>query len=58
MAFEFPGPKRTLIDVWAKPNMYRNHADVLVAPEFLDPFLTLLKFHGVNDVQIIANDIQ
>ncbi|OZC11171.1 hypothetical protein X798_01586 [Onchocerca flexuosa] len=58
MAFEFPGPKRTLIDVWAKPNMYRNHADVLVAPEFLDPFLTLLKLHGIDDVQIIANDIQ
>uniref|UniRef100_A0A0R3RFF9 Peptidase_M14 domain-containing protein n=1 Tax=Elaeophora elaphi TaxID=1147741 RepID=A0A0R3RFF9_9BILA len=55
---KFPGPKRTLIDVWAKPNMYRNHADVLVAPEFLDAFLSLLKMRGISDIQIVASDIQ
>ncbi|EFO26494.1 hypothetical protein LOAG_01994 [Loa loa] len=38
--------------------MYRNHADVLVAPEFLDPFLALLRMRGISDIQIIANDIQ
>ncbi|KAM3719084.1 Zinc carboxypeptidase A [Dirofilaria immitis] len=38
--------------------MYHNHADVLVAPEFLESFLVLLRIHGINDIQIVANDIQ
>lgn len=38
--------------------MYRNHADVLVAPEFMDSFLALLRMRGINDIQIVANDIQ
>uniref|UniRef100_A0A1I8EX10 Peptidase_M14 domain-containing protein n=1 Tax=Wuchereria bancrofti TaxID=6293 RepID=A0A1I8EX10_WUCBA len=54
----FLEPKRILVDIWAKPNMYRNHADVLVAPEYLDSFLALLRMRGVSDIQIVANDIQ
>ncbi|VDK17601.1 unnamed protein product [Anisakis simplex] len=29
-------PKRPLIDIWAEPSTVRKHADVMVAPEFLD----------------------
>uniref|UniRef100_A0A183DZT1 Propep_M14 domain-containing protein n=1 Tax=Gongylonema pulchrum TaxID=637853 RepID=A0A183DZT1_9BILA len=54
---KYDEPKRPLIDIWAEPNRYRKHADVLVAPEFLDTFLVLLKRHGVSDVQIIKKDI-
>ncbi|VIO94413.1 Uncharacterized protein BM_BM6935 [Brugia malayi] len=50
--------KRILVDIWAKPNMYRNHADVLVAPEYLDSFLALLRMRDISDIQIVANDIQ
>ncbi|VDN04591.1 unnamed protein product [Thelazia callipaeda] len=54
----FPEPKRTIVDIWSEPNIYRNHVDVLVAPEFLDTFLVLLKMRGINDAQIIMKDIQ
>uniref|UniRef100_A0A9J2PMH2 Peptidase M14 carboxypeptidase A domain-containing protein n=1 Tax=Ascaris lumbricoides TaxID=6252 RepID=A0A9J2PMH2_ASCLU len=51
-------PKRPLIDIWAEPNKLRPYADVMVAPEFLDSFMIMLKNHGINSVQILQRNVQ
>uniref|UniRef100_A0A0N5AUE8 Peptidase_M14 domain-containing protein n=1 Tax=Syphacia muris TaxID=451379 RepID=A0A0N5AUE8_9BILA len=51
-------PSRTLIDVWAEPSRFRNYADVMVAPELLPVFLSVLKGQGIRDFQVLNNDLQ
>ncbi|VDM39618.1 unnamed protein product [Toxocara canis] len=56
--FQFDEPKRPLIDIWAEPNKFRPHADVMVAPEFLDSFMIMLRNHGINSVQVLQHNVQ
>lgn len=55
---EKTGQTRQLVDVWAEPHQRRRFAHVMVAPEFVKNFKTLLKQEGFNDFRIIKNDIQ
>ncbi|VDN53153.1 unnamed protein product, partial [Dracunculus medinensis] len=52
---ESSGP---LIDIWSEPNKYREYADVLVAPKFINSFLRLLKDQNITAFRIIKHDIQ
>uniref|UniRef100_A0A914SFC3 Peptidase M14 carboxypeptidase A domain-containing protein n=1 Tax=Parascaris equorum TaxID=6256 RepID=A0A914SFC3_PAREQ len=56
--FQRDEPKRPLIDIWVEPNKLRPYADVMVAPEFLDSFMIMLKNHGINSVQILQRNVQ
>uniref|UniRef100_A0AC34QNM8 Peptidase M14 carboxypeptidase A domain-containing protein n=1 Tax=Panagrolaimus sp. JU765 TaxID=591449 RepID=A0AC34QNM8_9BILA len=55
---EKTGQTRQLVDVWAEPHQRRRFAHVMVAPEFVKDFKTLLRQEGFNDFRIIKKDIQ
>ncbi|KAF1764097.1 hypothetical protein GCK72_004043 [Caenorhabditis remanei] len=49
---------RLLIDIWAEPSKQNPHADVLVAPEFLQKFKSLLTGAELSTLKMIEGDIQ
>jgi hypothetical protein len=46
------------MDVWAEPNKFRSHCDVLVSPTFFETFLQLLHAKGFKQVALVKKDIQ
>ncbi|KJH46058.1 zinc carboxypeptidase [Dictyocaulus viviparus] len=51
------GKRRVLLDVWATPSQQNPMADVLVAPEFLETFLALLRKKGITHIKTLNDDI-
>ncbi|PIC30669.1 hypothetical protein B9Z55_021835 [Caenorhabditis nigoni] len=49
---------RLLIDIWAEPSKQNPHADVLVAPEFLTKFRSLLTSAEISTLKVLEGDIQ
>lgn len=50
--------RRILFDVFSEPSKIQSHADVLVAPDFLEAFLLLLRKQGVEKVVVLKKDMQ
>ncbi|XGW07644.1 hypothetical protein V3C99_010642 [Haemonchus contortus] len=51
------GDRRVLVDVWGMPSRQNPVADVLVAPEFMETFLKMLKRRGVTETETLKKDI-
>ncbi|KAF8362751.1 hypothetical protein PRIPAC_89674 [Pristionchus pacificus] len=50
--------RRILFDVFSEPSKIQSHADVLVAPDFLEAFLLMLRKQGVEKVIVLKKDMQ
>ncbi|KAI6197123.1 Carboxypeptidase A1 [Aphelenchoides besseyi] len=56
--FDANGQRMPMIDVWSEPSRRGGHAEVLVAPEYVDDFLDILTEHSVRDIKLIKANIQ
>ncbi|GMT13713.1 hypothetical protein PFISCL1PPCAC_5010, partial [Pristionchus fissidentatus] len=50
--------RRILFDVFSEPSKIQAHADVLVAPDFFETFLLMLKKQGVYEVTVLKKNVQ